>query len=98
MVVHFAAGSGQAVVESELVQHHLQILDVHFRRVIFAATKAMRARPDLACSLVKRDAERAGPLEHVKQLAERNVEEQEIGRASCRERVEDAEVAGAAKG
>src|SRR6185503_9017292 len=76
LIMRVALWAGEAIVEAELIEHLFQIVDVHRRGVILAAPEAMRPRAGRACRLVKRHAERAGPLEHVEQFSERNVEQQ----------------------
>ena len=76
LVVHLARRRRKSVVETELVQHGLEVVDVQTGRVVFAAPAARRALAGLAGLLVKGNAERQGPLYDMKQLSKWQVQQQ----------------------
>ena len=71
-----SAGGGEAVVEAELVEHDFEVIDVHLAGEVFAAGAAVGARALLTGFFVEAHHQRAGALEDVEELAERNVEQQ----------------------
>src|ERR1043166_7969717 len=67
--------SGGCVVEIEPREDLPQIVNVHLRSETMAATSALSARPGIAGLLVKLHTDLSRPLENVKELPERQVQQ-----------------------